>query len=200
MENEITPIKPKNQKREEEIKVQSLEEIRKSIEKTPKKYHIYLRTQFYGALRPMEPAIIKKSYLRPKTNEIKIPGKYTKGKKNRLIQVPSFLMKELLELSKVLDENDYIFSGYEYRKLYYHYTKASESIGARATPHWLRHSFITHKGIELLRSGKFEKFDILEILQDYAGHSERKNTEIYLHWADELNKKRIRIVSEDEVV
>lgn len=117
-------------------------------------------------------------------------GKVTqgKGKKDRIFNIPEFLLedlKEQVELQKKSNQ-EYLFTGpkdkLSSRNLQKMVRKAAIKAGIKKEvhPHTLRHSFATH----LLENGT----DIRKI-QELLGHADLSTTQIYTHISREELKK-----------
>ena len=114
--------------------------------------------------------------------------KQGKGKKDRIFNIPEFLMDELKEHSEKQKNNSkiYLFTGPK-GKLTERNLQKIVSLGAKKAgikkkvhPHTLRHSFATH----LLEDGTDIRF-----IQTLLGHSNLSTTEIYAHVSTEQIKK-----------
>jgi len=113
-------------------------------------------------------------------------ARQAKGKKDRIFNVPEFLLEDLIFQSKKQEGKDYLFTGNSGKKLSSrNIQKIVSSAAIRAgLPgvhcHTLRHSFATH----LLEDG----VDIRKI-QELLGHSNLSTTQIYTHVSAEELKK-----------
>ena len=114
--------------------------------------------------------------------------KQAKGKKDRMFNIPNFLLEDLkkqVELQKKSNE-EFLFSGTNgkltERNIQKIVEKASKRVGLQKNVHChtLRHSFATH----LLEQG----VDIRKI-QELLGHADLSTTQIYTHISREELKK-----------
>lgn len=114
--------------------------------------------------------------------------KQAKGKKDRIFNIPRFLMKHLEKQTKKQKENnqEYLFTGPK-GKLTDRNIQKIVRVAARKAginkgvhPHTLRHSFATH----LLENN----IDIRKI-QELLGHADLSTTQIYTHISTEELKK-----------
>lgn len=111
-----------------------------------------------------------------------------KGKKDRIFNIPNFLMNDLIEQIEIQQEKNspFLFSGpngkLSTRNLQKIVSKASRKAGIKKNihPHTLRHSFATH----LLENN----VDIRKI-QELLGHADLSTTQIYTHVSTEELKK-----------
>jgi len=111
-----------------------------------------------------------------------------KGKKDRIFNIPKFLLKSLKKqvLNQQESNQDYLFTGpkgkLSDRNLQKIVRKAAKKAGINKEvhPHTLRHSFATH----LLENG----IDIRKI-QELLGHADLSTTQIYTHISTEELKK-----------
>jgi len=116
-----------------------------------------------------------------KQGSLKVKGK---GNKERIVFVPSFLMKRIHYwivnyVSKRQTRDQLLFKGTLANNFNRYITKQSAKMGTRITPHGLRHSC----GTWLKQHG----FDIRDI-QEYLGHESISTTQIYAH----VNPKELK--------
>lgn len=111
-----------------------------------------------------------------------------KGRKDRIFNLPKFLLKDLKKQIKKQEESnqEYLFTGPKGkltdRNIQKIVRKAAQKAGInkKVHPHTLRHSFATH----LLENG----IDIRKI-QELLGHADLSTTQIYTHISTEELKK-----------
>lgn len=144
---------------------------------------------FYGGLRLAELCSVLpydfnwEEWLKDeeKQGSLKVKGK---GDKERIVFVPSFLMKRIHYwivnyVSKRQTRHQLLFKGTLANNFNRYVTKYSSRMGIRITPHGLRHSC----GTWLKQYG----FDLRDI-QEYLGHESISTTQIYAH----VNPKELK--------
>ena len=138
----------------------------------------------------------------------------TKFKKDRLIPVPKAVMKEIenyLSVRQSLlpnDQNPYLLAGRKQRPLTnqqisYFFRKALKTSGfeqprkvignmnfSLPTPHSLRHSFAINTLRQIKARGKSPQ-NALPVLAAYLGHSEYRNTIVYLKLLNAEHRRRL---------
>lgn len=115
-------------------------------------------------------------------------ARQAKGKKDRIFNIPEFLLQELREQADMQREKHqtYLFTGpkgqISPRNLQKIVKKVAKKAGIekQVHPHTLRHSFATH----LLESGT----DI-RVIQELLGHASISTTELYTHISTEQLRK-----------
>jgi integrase/recombinase XerD len=115
-------------------------------------------------------------------------ARQAKGKKDRVFNIPEFLIQLLMqqaELQKSLNQ-EYLFTGPKGKLSSRNIQKIVKKAAAKAgikkhvSPHTLRHSFATH----LLENGTDIRF-----IQTLLGHSSLSTTQMYTHVSTEQIKK-----------
>jgi len=164
--------------------VLTIEEMKKIIEATYNIKHKLIIKLLYGCgLRVSEIINLKKEDIDFNEGLIKI--RLAKGKKDRFVNIPISLKKELENYCS-LNNEDILFPSARggklttatIRKIIKNSCKKAE-IKKQVHPHTLRHSFATH----LLEQGTD-----LRIIQKLLGHSDIKTTQIYLSVSNQLIK------------
>jgi len=173
--------RPKKEKKLPEVLTK--EEILKLIEAADtKKSRLMLSLIYAAGLRVSELTNLKKHNLQfeEQTGYIKS----AKGKKDRIFNIPNYLLKDLRK--QVEKSNDFVFLGpkgkLSERNIQKIVQRAARKAGIQKSihTHTLRHSFATH----LLENG----IDIRKI-QVLLGHENISTTQIYTHISKEELKK-----------
>ena len=178
----------KRPKRERRIPaVLTKEEVRKLFDTTPtKKSKLMLQFIYACGFRISELINLKIDDL--DFNEMIGHVRQSKGKKDRVFNIPKFLAKKLEKQCKTQKENnqEFLFTGPKGRLTDRNLQKIVRVVAKKAginkevSPHTLRHSFATH----LLENG----VDIRKI-QELLGHADLSTTQIYTHISTEELKK-----------
>ena len=164
--------------------VLTIGEIKRLIEVTQNIKHKLIIKILYGCgLRVSEVINLKKEDIDFNEGLIKI--KLAKGRKDRFVNIPASLKKEL-ESYCSLNNEEVLFPSSRGGKLttatirkIIKSSRRKAGIKKDIHPHSLRHSFATH----LLESGTD-----LKIIQKLLGHSDIKTTQIYLSVSNQLIK------------
>ncbi len=137
---------------------------------------------FYGCgVRLSELRYLRRSAIDECRHVLKLSD--TKGKKHRIVPVPVSLRYALYDYAMAFGYNEYLFPSEQTGKLLDARTvgkivdNAFRRVGARCSPHVLRHSFAT----EMVNRGVS-----LRVVQSWLGHGSVKTTEIYTHLSDSL--------------
>ncbi len=176
--------RPKREKRIPEVL--SKKEVKDLLQATDsKKSKLMLSLLYACGLRVSELVNLKVSDLDLADETGKV--RQGKGRKDRMFNIPAFLMPDFKELLKSKDENSFLFSNVGNKPLT---SRNIQKIVVRAAKrakitksvhcHTLRHSFATH----LLE----DDIDIRKI-QELLGHADLSTTQIYTHVSREELKK-----------
>jgi integrase/recombinase XerD len=170
---EQVPIK----KKEKQLpKVISKEQIKKMIDLTDNlKHKLIIKLLYSSGIRLQELIDLKRKDIDFERGVLNVVR--GKGNKDRVTLISENLQLDLLKYySNNIFKTEYVFEGrngkYTKKSVQKVLDLAGKKIGAKVTPHMLRHSFATH----LLEAGT----DIRHI-QKLLGHSDLKTTEIYTH-------------------
>jgi len=166
------------------ITYEEFQNILKVVKK--KRDRLILLMLFYTGVRVSELVNLKKSDIMLNEGFIKV---YGKGGKERIVPIPSFLIKELEEYLKgVNGEKLFDISTRQVERIVKKYAEKA-GIKKKVTPHVLRHSLATL----LLTNG----IDI-RYIQEILGHSSISTTQIYTHIAPIKLKEIYQKVFEKE--
>ena len=184
--NKDPTIGIKRPKKEKKIPVVlSKEEVIKLIDSIKNKKSKLMVNLLYGCgFRVSELTNLKIQDL--DFNEKRGYVRQAKGKKDRMFNIPNFLLKKLQKQAKNQKEKEYLFTGPKgkltTRNIQKIVSNAAKKAGIKKQvhPHTLRHSFATH----LLDNGT----DIRRI-QEILGHENIETTTIYNHVSTEELKK-----------
>jgi len=166
-------------------KVISKNDILKMISNTKNlKHKLIIETLYSSGLRLSELQNLKRKNIDFDNNTINVH--LGKGKKDRItILSPSLFVDLLKYISKTDFKTSYLFEGrtgkYSKKTIQKVIEKAGKTIGIKATPHMLRHSFATH----LLEQGTS-----IHTIKNLLGHKSVKTTQIYTK-TTKLNLKEI---------
>ncbi len=178
----------KRPKKEKKIpSVLTKDEVRKLIDSViSKKSRLMISFMYACGFRVSEVANMK---IKDLNFEEKIGNvRQGKGKKDRMFNIPEFLIEDLLSQTEKQKETnqEYLFTGPNGRLTERNLQKIIKKAAAKAGIkkdvhcHTLRHSFATH----LLENG----VDIRKI-QELLGHSDLSTTQVYTHISSEELKK-----------
>jgi site-specific recombinase XerD len=178
----------KRPKREKKIPaVLTKEEVKNLIDAVPtKKSKLMISLIYACGFRVSELINLKVKDL--DFNEMIGHIRQAKGKKDRIFNIPRFLLKKLEKLAQKQKDlgQEYLFTGPKgkltdrnIQKIVRQATKKAR-ISKKVSPHTLRHSFATH----LLE----DNVDIRKI-QELLGHADLSTTQIYTHISNEELKK-----------
>jgi integrase/recombinase XerD len=178
----------KRPKKEKKIPaVLSKEEVKKLLASvTNKKSNLMVSLLYACGFRVSELTNLKTEDL--DFNEKIGHARQAKGKKDRIFNIPDFLLSQLQEQAEnqKKSSSEFLFSGPKgklssrnIQKIVRTATKKAE-INKQVHPHTLRHSFATH----LLEAGT----DI-RMIQELLGHADLSTTQIYTHISTEELKK-----------
>ena len=177
--------RPKKEKRIPNVLTK--EEVKKLLDACKnRKSRLMLSLLYAAGFRVSELVSLKHSDLSfdEKTGHIR----QAKGKKDRIFNIPNFLMDALKEQAEMQKQSGqaFLFSGARGRLTERNIQKIVKNAAKKAGiqkdvhPHTLRHSFATH----LLESGTDIRY-----IQALLGHSSISTTEIYTHVSSEALKK-----------
>ena len=167
---------PLKKKEKQLPRVISKEKIKQMIELTDNlKHKLVIKLLYSSGLRLQELIDLKRKDIDFERGILNV--KKGKGNKDRVTLISENLKLDLLKYySNNTFKTEYVFEGrngkYTKKSVQKVLDLAGKKVGAKVTPHMLRHSFATH----LLESGT----DIRHI-QKLLGHSDLKTTEIYTH-------------------
>ncbi len=178
----------KRPKREKKIPaVLTKEEVKKLINRAPtKKSKLMISLIYACGFRVSELINLKTQDLN--FEEMLGHVRQAKGKKDRVFNIPLFLLGKLKKQAQKQQEEgqEYLFSGLKGKltdrniQKIVRITAKKARINKKVSPHTLRHSFATH----LLENGT----DI-RMIQELLGHADLSTTQIYTHISTEELKK-----------
>lgn len=163
--------------------VLSLSEVKQVFDNTPNLKHKSILKTIYGCgLRISEVLSLKIEDIDSSRDCLII--KQAKGRKDRVLPLPSELLQDLRDYYKIYRPKKYLFEGrktndgtpapYSASSIRAVLKKAllKSKIRKKVTPHTLRHSYATHL---------YEHGVSLRSIQVLLGHNSSKTTEIYTH-------------------
>lgn len=163
------------------------EEVKKLLDSTfSNKSKLMLSLIYSCGLRVSELTNLKVSNL--DFNELTGNLKKAKGRKDRIFNIPNFILNDLIEQveKQKKDNNEFLFSGPKGKiserniQKIVQKTAKNAGISKEVHPHTLRHSFATH----LLENGTDIRY-----IQSLLGHSDLSTTQIYTHVSTQELKK-----------
>lgn len=159
--------------------VLSKEEVKTILESYRNSKHKMMLSLIYACgLRRSELLNLKPTDILSDRNLLHI--KDSKGKKDRVVPIPSTLIEQLRMYYKLYQPKKYLFEGqksgerYSEKSLQCIFKQSLIKVknNKPATLHWLRHSYATH----LLEAGTDIRY-----IQELLGHKSSKTTELYTH-------------------
>ena len=184
LQKDITSNIKRPRKEKRIPKILSLEEVKKFLKALQnEKSKLMVSLMYACGLRVSELTSLKISDLNfpEKIGHIK----QSKGKKDRLFNIPKFLFDELQDYAEKQKGQEFLFTGkngkLSSRNLQKIVSSASKRAGFEGVHcHTLRHSFATH-----LLEGDVD----IRKIQELLGHSDLSTTQIYTHVSTEELKK-----------
>jgi len=157
---------------------------------------IFIRSIYESAGRAEEIRQYDWEFINLKQQKIDVPKTITKRHKPRTAELSKTTtqllidyQQEQLKQFKKLKPVFFNFKNY-HSTLKFIKSTCKEAIEKEVTPHWFRHSFLTHKAVDALKAGE-DLAVIKEKLRDYVKHSTTTTTEIYIKLALEFKRERI---------
>jgi integrase/recombinase XerD len=159
-------------------KVLSVDDVKRLLDATDNLKHLLILKLTYGmGLRVSEIVNLKITDI--DSNRMQVLIARAKGKKDRYVNLPVSILKDLRAYYKLYKPKTYLFEGvfglqYSIRSAQEVFKTALKKAGIRKPVgiHALRHSYATH----LLENGT----DIM-VIKNLLGHFDIKTTQIYLH-------------------
>ncbi|MCU0442184.1 MAG: site-specific integrase [Bacteroidia bacterium] len=178
MQDQLVMELPRPKKPMQLPKVLSVEDVRRMLQVTTNPKHLLILKLTYGmGLRVSE--IINLKITDIDSNRMQVLIARAKGKKDRYVNLPLSILKDLRAYYKLYKPKTYLFEGifglqYSIRSAQEVFKTALKKAGINKPVgiHALRHSYATH----LLENGT----DIM-VIKNLLGHFDIKTTQVYLH-------------------
>lgn len=122
------------------------------------------------------------------SQELLIHKERSKSKESGIVELSDDTLQRLKQHEERItptDSHQRVFYNHlqpssAYQKVYRNFKDVAENIGVpEASPHWFRHSRLTHLGMKMREEGKSYP-DIKERLRKYGRHQDATTTEIYI--------------------